>query len=366
MSRAGTIVAVLLALSAAPSLLAIDPERDFSGRWILVSGAGGSLLTVTENDSAILCGDGQAQWRIALNGSETRYHLGQEQRNSIAKWEGAALLVNTLVSGPGDYTIMDRWILSRDRHTLTITRQIVTAAATTESTLVYQREGFTAPAPPSAPPPQPHPRPALTRQTPPPAPSELTVPAGTHIALALRNTVDTRHSHDGDHIYLETAAPISVGGRIVVPSGSYVNGTVTASKAAGTLKGKGELFIRFDALILPNGVTREFRSRLASSDAPSGKVDPKEGKVTGERDTSGEARGAAEGGAIGAGVGGIAGGAAGHPITGLGVGATAGAAVGLASVMVKHRPDAALPRGTIVEMILDRDLHFDPAELSFR
>jgi len=43
-----------------------------------------------------------------------------------------------------------------------------------------------------------------------------------------------------------------------IPRGSYVNGTVTTSKPAGALKGKGELFIRFDALILPNGVTREF------------------------------------------------------------------------------------------------------------
>jgi type IV secretion system protein VirB10 len=192
------------------------------------------------------------------------------------------------------------------------------------------------------------------------------VRAGSHIPLALRNTVDTKHSHDGDHIYLETVQPISAEGRIVIPRGSYVNGTVTSAKAAGVLKGKGELYIRFDSLVLPNGTTRDFRARLASADGSAqGKVDPKEGKVTGERDTSGEARGAAEGGAIGAGVGGVAGAAAGHPITGLGVGAAAGAAAGLASVMVKHRPDAALPRGTVVDMVLDRDLHFTPAELQF-
>src|ERR1019366_10573192 len=30
------------------------------------------------------------------------------------------LIGNTLVSGPQDYTVMDRWSLSRDRNTLTI------------------------------------------------------------------------------------------------------------------------------------------------------------------------------------------------------------------------------------------------------
>ena len=32
---------------------------------------------------------------------------------------------------------------------------------------------------------------------------------------------------------------------------------------------------------------------------------------------------------------------------------------------VKHRPDVSLPRGTVVDMVLDRDLHFGPSELPF-
>jgi hypothetical protein len=199
----------------------------------------------------------------------------------------------------------------------------------------------------------------------PPSGSEFVVHAGTHVALAFRNAVDTRHSHEGDHIYLETIAPVSADGRIVIPRGSYVNGTIISSKAAGALKGKGQLFIRFDSLTLPNGTTRDFRSRMASADASARGTVDKEGKVTGERDTSGEARGAAEGAGIGSAVGSVAGAASGHPITGLGIGAGAGAAAGLASVMVKHRPDVSLPRGTVVDMVLDRDLHFSLAELPY-
>ena len=378
MGRGVACGSAVLILSAA-ALAQTIPERDFSGTWILEPN---ETLTVTQQGAKLHClrstnGGLPVEWSYDLNGGESRYKIGEENRNSVVKWEGAALLVNTLVSGPRDYTEMDRWRMSRDRSALTVTRQTVTTRGTQENVLVYHREGSSTPvtetiaAAAPAPTPRWTPAPsAPVRRDPPPrlpaGQSDFQVRAGTHIPLAFRNAVDTKHSREGDHIYLETIAPISVDGHIVIPRGSYVNGHVTQSKPAGALKGKGELYILFDALILPNGTTRDFRSRLASADASAqGKVDPKEGKVTGERDTSGEARGAAEGGAIGATVGGVAGAAAGHPITGLGIGAAAGAAAGLAGVLVKHRPDVSLPKGTVVDMVLDRDLHFSSAELPY-
>jgi type IV secretion system protein VirB10 len=189
------------------------------------------------------------------------------------------------------------------------------------------------------------------------------VRAGTRIPLSLRNAIDTKHSHEGDRVYLDTIYPVVVNNKIVIPRGSYVSGTLTTAKSAGVVKGKGELFIRFDSLILPNGVTRDFRSRLASADTAKGKVDRKEGTITGERDKTGEAKTTAEGAGIGAGVGTIAGAAAGHPLGGAGIGAAAGAAAGLASVLVRHRPEASLPQGTTIEMLLDRDLYYLPSEL---
>jgi type IV secretion system protein VirB10 len=113
-------------------------------------------------------------------------------------------------------------------------------------------------------------------------------------------------------------------------------------------------------------VTRDFRSRLGSVDSSAqGKVDSKEGKITGERDGSGGARTVALGTGIGGSVGGIAGAAAGHPLGGAGIGAAAGAAAGLATIFHGKRPEAVLPAGTTVEMVLDRDLRFSPAELLF-
>jgi hypothetical protein len=405
------IFAILSAALIAP-LYAVDIERDFSGKWFLDSHRSntGALpappeqtLTVVQQDVAVRCSsttpDGAAvQWSFLLDGTETRSRIGDETRSSIAKWEGAALLINTQVLASQDYTVMDRWKLSGDRSVLTITRQVVRRSEEVEGVLVYardaqstdaqSREGQTRDARPTDPEPSdrtagptrgptPDPtrapvllaplqpsEPALAKQPDRPVSGELTVLTGTRIALSLRNGLDTKHTHEGDRVYLETIQPIAADGRIVIPRGSYVNGTVTESKPAHGVKGKGEMYIRFDSLMLPNGVSRDFHSRLVSADSSArGQVDSNEGKVTGERDGSGDARTVATGGGIGAGVGGIAGSAAGHPLGGVGIGAGAGAGVALAAILHDKRPEAVLPRGTIVEMILDRDLRFSPNEL---
>lgn len=374
-------------LASVSCLFAVDADRDFAGKWILDKGASSrrpqpatpdERLTVTQDDLALRCASPAAegpasQWSYLLDGTETRSRVGDETRNSVAKWEGSALLINTLVSGPREYTSMDRWQLSRDRSTLTITRQVVERNGTTDSVLVYKREGQLsvrepAPSRAKADSRDPFPTPetleaALNGHA---GSSDIVVRAGTRVGLSLRNPVDTKHSHDGDRIYLQTIAPITVNNVIAIPVGSYVNGTVTQSKPAHGVKGKGQLFVRFDSLTLPNGVTRDFRSRLGSADSSvQGKVDPKEGKITGERDGSGDARTVALGTGIGGSVGGIAGAAAGHPLGGVGIGAAAGAAAGLATIFHGKRPEAVLPAGTTLEMVLDRELRFNPSELLF-
>jgi type IV secretion system protein VirB10 len=147
-------------------------------------------------------------------------------------------------------------------------------------------------------------------------------------------------------------------GHIVIPRGSYVQGSVSKSKAAGRGSNKGELYIRFDPLTLPNGVSRDFHARLTSADTAKGKVDPDEGKISGTgRNTDGGK--VARDVGIGSMGGVLIGSAAGHPITGLG----AGAAAGVAAILLSKNQDVMLPRGTSVEMVLDRDLYYTAAEL---
>jgi hypothetical protein len=192
------------------------------------------------------------------------------------------------------------------------------------------------------------------------------VEAGIKIPLALINSISTKHSAEGDRVYLETAFPILAGGRIVIPVGSYVAGTVTQIKKPGRVKGRGELYVRFDALTLPNGVTRDFHARMGGMDAAAeGSLDREEGKVLSETDKGGDMRTIGEAAGAGATAGGVAGSAAGHAALGVGIGAAAGAAAGLIGVLASRGPDAVLAKGSTVEMVLDRELKFSESDVTF-
>jgi type IV secretion system protein VirB10 len=197
-------------------------------------------------------------------------------------------------------------------------------------------------------------------------PASYTIETGTRIPLALISSVSSKSSSAGDRIYLETAFPIVTGNRIVIPTGSYVTGTVTEVKRPGRVKGRGQLFVRFDSITLPNGVTREFRSRLGSVDSRSGeKLDPKEGQVIADSNKGGDAKTVATGGMGGASIGAIVGSAAGHAGMGAGVGGAAGVAAGMAGVLLTRGPDAELTKGSTIEMVLDRPLTFVAEEVNF-
>jgi len=361
----------MVLFAAAVPLAAIEADRDFSGRWVLDPQASSiraltelpdRQLGVVQQDMELRCTataqDGvETVWTFTADGKETKYPAGQESRTTFAKWEGAALLVTTVVSGPQNYSIMDRWQLSADRSTLTIEREIDRATGQAQGTAFYRREGQTqltvrAPAPQTAP-----------AKLAPPAAAGFAVRAGTHVPLTLVNPLNTKQSKAGDGVYLETAFPIFVDGRLVIPRGSYVQGTVTESKPAGKVKGKGEMYIRFDTLTLPNGIARDFRSRLDSSDA--GQVDRTEGGITGDSRTGSNVRGVARDAGMGAGVGSIAGVASGHYGMGVGLGGAVGGLAGLASAMHKGNAGVVLPRGTTMEMVLDRDLTYTQEELRF-
>ena len=197
-------------------------------------------------------------------------------------------------------------------------------------------------------------------------PGEFVIEPGTRIPLSLINSVSTKGSAEGDRVYLETVFPILANGRIVIPPGSYVAGTITEVKRPGRVKGRGEMFLRFDSLTLPNGVTRDFRARVGSLDGQSSdELDRGEGKIKSDTNKSGDARSVGEAAAAGTSVGVIAGSVAGRPGMGAGVGAAAGAAAGLLGVLLSRGPDVVLARGTTLEMVLDRTVSFSTEEIDF-
>jgi type IV secretion system protein VirB10 len=206
----------------------------------------------------------------------------------------------------------------------------------------------------------------LSAQEAAPQPADFTVETGTKVPLSLINSVSTKHSAEGDRVYLETVFPVLVNGRMVVPVGSYVAGTVTQLKKPGRVKGRGELYVRFDSLTLPNGVTRDFHGRIGSMDGNAkDELDRAEGKVKSEGNKSGDAKTVGEAAAAGASIGTLAGGAAGHYGMGAGIGAAAGAAAGMIGVLSSRGPDAVLARGSTLEMVLDRPISFSENDLNF-
>jgi type IV secretion system protein VirB10 len=369
--RARLTPALLLLLRLGLIAGAKEEARDFSGTWVLdrqqsdiraLPATPAGLLTIAQQGASIRCTEAGAAWTLHTDGTESKYQLRDSSMNSLTKWEGPALLINTLVGGADHHVVMDRWELSKDRTVLTITRTVQRGSTEVEGTLVYHNQDrLPVPLAPAA-----AVAPAAVRESAvaPAAPAGFVIQAGTKIPLGLLNSLNTRHSAEGDRVYLETVFPIAQDGRIVIPRGSYVAGTVTEVKRASHTKGKAELFLRFDSLTLPNGVTRDFRSRLDGSD--TGKVDRQEGKIQGDGNKAGDAKTVGETAGAGASVGAIAGSAAGHAGMGVGIGAVGGAAAGLAGVMLSHGPDLVLPKGTTFEMVLDRPLRYEPHELEVR
>ncbi len=197
-------------------------------------------------------------------------------------------------------------------------------------------------------------------------PKQFTVETGTHIPLSLINSVSTKNSVPGDRVYFETVFPILADGKIVIPPGSSVAGTITEVQRPGKVKGRGEFHLRFDTLILPNGTTRDFRARVSGIDGrASEELDRKEGTIKSEGNKSGDTRTVAETAAAGASVGALAGGIGGAAGMGAGIGAAAGAAAGLAGVLFTRGPEAVLAKGTTIEMVLDRPVQFEANELDF-
>lgn len=193
------------------------------------------------------------------------------------------------------------------------------------------------------------------------------VPPGTHILLNMINSVSTKQAQIGDRIYLETAFPVLSNGKIVIPQGSWVTGTITGVVRPGRVKGRGGLQVRFDSLTLPNGVSRDFRADLGAIDARDNQSLQREGStIKGAGDKGSDAgtviRTTTSGTVIGAGVGE----AAGNLGRGSLIGVAGGAAAGLATVLLTRGPDATLSKGSTVEMVLDRSLSYTDDDLNFR
>lgn len=151
---AGFLLPVGARAQAAPE----TPKTDFSGRWRMVkdkSDFGRAPMPdmivrvvdqrgVTMNVHTIQTAGAKtasADVSYFTDGSEATNVLNGHDAVSRTFWDGPALMVRTNVKLPsGDEVVLDRWELSDDGQTLTITSRITTAKGGAELKLVCAKE----------------------------------------------------------------------------------------------------------------------------------------------------------------------------------------------------------------------------------
>ena len=166
------------------------------------------------------------------------------------------------------------------------------------------------------------------REVEPPAPTfeELTVAADSVIGLQTETTLSSERARVEDRVEARVVRDVRAGGRVAVPAGSRVLGSVVIVERGGKMRDRARLGIRFHTLALSDGtrvpIITETIYRFG--DAPG---DNSAKKIGG---------GAVAGAILGAIIGGGKGAA---------IGATTGAAGGSAAVMAGERSEAVFQSG---------------------
>ena len=196
------------------------------------------------------------------------------------------------------------------------------------------------------------------------ADGKVVVPTGMHLPLVLRNGVNTRTAKAGDAVYFQTMYPIALGNRVVIPMGSFVRGVMLSAKRPGRIMGRGEFRIALEQMTFANGYTIDLRATPSSLDRDGREGVDAEGKIKGAgsvgKDVGLVAVATGGGAFIGTLTGAAINGAAGR---GALIGGGAAGIGTLIALLATRGPEAELPRGTVMDVTLDRPLVLSSAEL---
>ena len=182
--------------------------------------------------------------------------------------------------------------------------------------------------------PDPAPAPAAPRF------EEVALPATSVMGLQVDTPLSSERARVEDRVEARVTRDVLAEGRVAIPAGSRVIGSVTLVERGGKVKQPARLGVRFHTLVLADGREIPLRTEpvYREGESPTGESARKIG-------------GAAIGGAI---LGAIIGGGKGAVI-----GGAAGAAGGSAAVMAGDRNAATLAPGTVVTVRLSAPATFD-------
>ena len=176
---------------------------------------------------------------------------------------------------------------------------------------------------------------------PPPPPPPIVIPTGTNVVFRVSSTLSSKTSQDGQVFTGTLANGIASHGKVVIPAGSSVTGTVSEAKSAGKFKGEAILAIRLTSVNV-RGVPRNITTDEY--------VVTQKGK--------GKRTAVVIGGGTGAGalIGGLAGGGKGALIGGL-----IGAGAGTAGAAFTGNKELTIPAESAVTVRTTAPIEFRPA-----
>lgn len=182
--------------------------------------------------------------------------------------------------------------------------------------------------------------PAPVQEVEKPQPQPIIVPAGTALTVTTSQSLSSKTSQAGQGFAATLAQPVSIDGRMALPKGASVNGTVVSAKSRGKIKGEGELALALTSVSF-HDQTYEIQTNVLKS----------EEKGKGKR-TAATTGGGAAGGAL---IGGLAGGG-----KGAGIGALAGAGAGLIGGAMTGNKQIEIPAESALSFTLAAPLTLPP------
>ena len=227
---------------------------------------------------------------------------------------------------------------------------LLAAASKAQQTGLKSRTDLPAPAPQSA-------------ATQPPGTLWI-VPAGTKIPIQLRQPVSTKSAQPGDPIYAQTAFPIVIHGAVMIPAGTWVQGSVDSVKRAGRIKGVASLQFHLTELIYPTGYTLDIAAAIARVPGDTGSSIQEPGVIQHDAEKGKDLERIGDATSHTAQIGALAGAAASPSFHGFGVGGLAGVAAGTLIGILVRGTDVSFETGTSVEIALNQAMAIDPEKVA--
>lgn len=127
------------------------------------------------------------------------------------------------------------------------------------------------------------------------------------LGLRLESTISTETARVEDRVTARLSRDVLVDGRIAIPAGARLEGTVTMVERGGKFKDRPRLGISFNTLVLADNTRTEIETDtiFRDGDSPSGQVNAKVGgsavvgAILGSEDRGQEGRGAGRNGGRG-------------------------------------------------------------------